>query len=143
DPRRYLVEHLDPLGAKRVRHEAQPRDVPARPSETGYESRFYRIGHPHHHNGYGSGGLLCRLHSRRIDGNDYLHFETQQLFCESGKLLGSSCRVPEFYADIPPFGVAKPVKLIAERLQEAWLYILGKHANPMRGRRLLCCCGKR
>jgi len=54
------------------------------------------------------------LHRRRIDGDDHLDPEPQELFCKCRKPLILSCRISQFYADVGSFYIAKLLKLIAK-----------------------------
>ena len=128
---KHLVKEFDPLWPKGLRHEAQPRDVPAGPSEARHQSRPHRIGHAHHHDGNRLGGFFGGLCGRCIDGDDRVDLELQKLIRQRGQPLIVSGRIPQLDADVTPFDVAPLLKLVAERFEQARLKVLRRDADTV------------
>ena len=135
------MKEFDPLWTKGLRHEAQPRDVPAGASEARHQSRPDGIGHAHHHDGNRLGGFFGGLCGRCIDGDDHFDLEFQKLVRQRGQPLIVSGRIPQLDADVTPFDVAPLLKLVAERFEQARLQVLGQDADTI-GALLLCASRK-
>lgn len=98
-------------------------------SEASHEAGFHGIGNPHHDDRDGPGGVLGCFRRRRIDGHDYVDFEPQKLFDQSPKPLVMPGRVPQLYRDAASLDVAELTKLVAKRLQQPRLQVLGQNAD--------------
>ena len=95
------------------------------------KSRFDGVGHAHDDDWDGLGGFLGRQCSGRVDGDDYFDLLLQKLLYEQWESLISSCRISQLYADLAPFDITEFAKLVAERLQQTGLEVLGEYTDPM------------
>ena len=131
------MKELNALWPKGVRHEAQARDVTTWSCKACDKSRFHRIGHSHDDDRDRLGSLFRSLRRRRIDGDNHLNAQPNQLVCKSSKPLVLSFRVAQFDLEIGSLHIAELLKLVEERFHQAGLKVLREYANPVtRGVRL-------
>src|SRR2546423_13963363 len=86
---------------------SQPRDVSARPSETRNEAGLHRI---HADLGDDDRDRACRAHGRKgrrlTVSHDDIHWQTDELRREAGKLFCVAACVPIFDGEVLPLDIA-------------------------------------
>jgi len=93
------------------------------------EARLHWIGDPHDDDWDHFSGVLGGFGGRGVHGHDDVDFEAQEIGDQRRKTIASALSIPYIGDDALALDVPKPLELIAKRLQQARLYVLGKDAH--------------
>jgi len=107
-------------------------------SKAADEARLHGIGDPHDDDRDGFGSVLGGLGSWRVHSNKDVDFEAQKVGDQGRKTIASAFSIPYIDDDALALDVPKPLELIAKRLQQAGLYVLGENAHARHRIPLLC-----
>src|SRR5262245_11840328 len=106
-----------PLDGQLVGYGRQARDVATRTGNAGNKTGPDRIRNPCDDDGDGLTGTLRRLSRLRIDGEDRVDLQIDELTGESGKSLIVAFREAPFEFQIPAFHITALTQTFAEGLQ--------------------------
>jgi hypothetical protein len=127
--RNCLRQRLYRFGSEDIWHEAHSGHVRARMSKAADESRLHGIGNPHNDDRDGFSGVLGGLGGWRVHSHYDVDSEAKEIGDQRRKTIAPAVSVPYIGDDALALDVAKPLELIAKRLQQAGLYVLGEDAH--------------
>jgi hypothetical protein len=93
------------------------------------EARLHGIGNPHDDDWDRLSGVLGGFGGWGVHGHNDVDFEAQEIGDQRRKTIAPAFSIPYIGDDALALDVPKPLELIAKRLQQARLYILGKNAH--------------